>query len=833
MAAVITASESNRVVYQLAQVADAKLTPDYKWFSLHNNKLDGSYHPVDATGVKQLGWWGKTLSDASGILTGQQITMTESRVLADLQLVGDVLLNEFPVNFTITLYNGATVVYTETVINNTLVHWSKKLTQLYTTTSVVINITKINKPNVVAKIVDAALGYVIITTDNIKPKTVEVGLQATGIYGVDSLVTAVTNSNAITVSFSTIDQITPLLEEAHLLTNVHSRMNDDLRQVFGKVEITYIDPFLDETITLTASEQGQYTDVKAVADNFDIPEYKWFSLHDNILDGSYHPMALVNDLNYHAGWWGTQLSTADGSLLSPPVITVSFGERPIYSFKVEGDSLLNNFPVDFDLAVKNSSGSTIHVETITNNSVCNWQMNLDTPLISATSIQLTIRKINKAYQVAKIMEFFTSVVETYYNEEIVDLSLLEELDYVESSITLGAVSSNEIDITLDNSNGKFDMHNEESTVHGLLKRNRRVRAWLGVEIEQDIIEWYPLGVFWTTNWNTPDRSLTATVTARDRLDVLSYTEFIISQVYVNYTLGQLFTIVLNDAGLRIDEYVIDTAMFDIVIPYAWFDKMSHRDALQRLAACALLQLYCDRLGRIVISTMASTVDTFFTFEDDKNVITKDYPFAWSQITNYVEVTANSYLPDIATNLLTVTENIVLEPAQVVDLMYSFNTIPAVNVQLPTIDADAGIVLQEYSRFAWGVTLRVKNTASIAQTLNGISITGQPLKVAGTSIIVAKDIDLIRDDGMLKTPIGHDFIQTSNYAQTLADSLLAAYKESRYDVSLDCRGNIGILLGEKINVLDSKKNQNLPYAVKRQSIKWDGYLSATVEGKKLN
>jgi len=33
-------------------------------------------------------------------------------------------------------------------------------------------------------------------------------------------------------------------------------------------------------------------------------------------------------------------------------------------------------------------------------------------------------------------------------------------------------------------------------------------------------EWVPLGVFWSLDWDSPDDSLEATVTARDRMELL-------------------------------------------------------------------------------------------------------------------------------------------------------------------------------------------------------------------------------------------------------------------------------------------------------------------------
>jgi hypothetical protein len=1072
-----TATEVNSVS-NLTQMTNGILAVPYKWFSLQANVLDGTYHPIDSSGVSQIGWWGTSLSDALGVLSSApSITIPIVISLHAIEISGDPLLNEFPVDFTVKLYKASSLLTTITVTANAQVLYKNYLSVVYDVDTIVITVTKINRASRTVKIIQSVNLFEVHRVDTLKPKNTEIDTIGTAVYSsdiikpknteIDSLQVGFTRSDillpkdtetdtlqvkftradtllpkdtetdtlqvkftradtllpkdteadslsvnfvrsdtllpkdteadslsvnfvrsdtllpkdtetdilsvnfvrsdvllpkdvpskfftqyAITrydtllpkiaetksvknslassdvvlancvesklvtnkltrpdnltpntafisppisntfmrsdsllsklvetktiknsfirqdtllaklidtstvgigiysrdtvllksvgkggdimASFTSVDNIKVIINELKGMTNVHTRMDEDCRKIYGKVEITYSDPFVDTTITATSSEHGLNTSVDKVMDNFDTPEFKWFSLHDNKLDGSYNPMPTLNDENYHAGWWSNALSNALGVLVGTPTLSIFFGSRPIYYLKVIGDSLLDNYPVDFTIQVKDAANQVIYTETVVGNTMARWYKNLDTPLLNTTSMILTIQKINKPNQAAKIMEFFTSVIETYYDDEIVSINVFEELDYIEPSITLGSVSSNEIDIILDNSTRKFNATNAKSTVHSLLKRNRKVKAWLGTEIVSGEIEWYPLGVFYTTQWNVPDRSLTATLTARDILDVLSYSDFEISIVYQNYNLGQLFEIVLNDGGVTSDEYFIDSSLYTINIPYTWFDKMSHRDALQRLTSCAFIQMYCDRNGKIMITNMEPTPTVFYTFDDDLNVVSKDYPFAWNQITNYVEVKASNYVPDASAEVLKTTESIALMHAQVAVLTYSFNVLPVIEIDPPVLTAGAGIVIDNVELFAWGVVITVRNTnpGLGLQWITGISITGKTLKVVGTSVLTAKDIASMREEGTQKTTIAHEFIQDSIYAQSLADNLLAAYKESRHDVSMECRGDIGLYLGQQILVTDTD-DQSTPYVVKRQNLIWDGGLEATVEGKRLS
>jgi hypothetical protein len=99
-------------------------------------------------------------------------------------------------------------------------------------------------------------------------------------------------------------------------------------------------------------------------------------------------------------------------------------------------------------------------------------------------------------------------------------------------------------------------------------------------------------------------------------------------------------------------------------------------------------------------------------------------------------------------------------------------------------------------------------------------------------VVAKDDALIKDNGKLRVSVEHDFIQSVEYANVLASTLLEAYRQSLYNVSIQARGNIGLYLGQKIQVNDSRMNTNYQYITQRQTINWNGALSATVDGKKI-
>jgi hypothetical protein len=635
----------------------------------------------------------------------------------------------------------------------------------------------------------------------------------------------------ITVNLTRPDTLLPVLAELSTPTNVHTKMDEDARTIYGKVEIVYTNPFMDSDMVITTPPTGRYTYPEQITDNIVQPQYKWFSLHDNKLDGSYHPMP--GNKEYSVGWWGTELSDAEGRFATPVVIAAEFQQpRLLYELMVAGDSLLENYPVDFSIQLYDSNNLLLYEEVVTNNNQAVWHKDIP-DVQNVKKIVLTITRISKPNQVAKITEFFTNVVETYEGDKIESIHLLEELEFPSASVTLGSVSSNEIDITLDNTDGRFNLGNTASPLNGLLKQNRRVRAWLGVEIVPGEIEWHPLGVFWTVLWRVPDQSVWVYTTARDRLELLRQTDFVTSTVYENYSLYQLFELVLRDAGLRVDEYYIDPSLQSIIIPYAWFDRMSHRDALQQLAGMAIVQVYCDReYGKVIVERTQPTPTVIYTFDDDKNLFDKDFPLVWNQIANYIEVVATQWAPGAASTVLDCNEVVEILAGQEVELTYGFSSVPVVNVQAPTIVADPDIQLVSYTSYAWGVTLKLRNNGTGTERVTQITVQGQPLEQRSSVVAVAKDDLLIKETGKIKATIQHDFIQTRAYAQQLADDLLNLCKNARYDIVMNTRGNIALKLGHRVVAPGHLQNVTYEYMVKRQEINWAGSLEATVEGQKV-
>ena len=376
------------------------------------------------------------------------------------------------------------------------------------------------------------------------------------------------------------------------------------RRLRARVEITWTDPYIDQSIQVTTNDQANISWPHQTADSKEEPAFKYAALDGTWkLDGTYHlaPDTEEQANIYQMGWWSRKMSGADGSFSTPyPRLTVRFRPRPVFGLKVIGDSKREEWPVDFEIKIYDKTNALVHTETITDNQSVFWQKTIESGnLLDVTRMELYIKKWSHPGRHAKIVEFFTSVSEIYEGDDILLLSLLEEREYSTGSLSIGNITSNEIDIRLLNRDDRFNEGNIHSPYHNLMKPNRKVRAWIGPVLPSGIVEYQPLGTFWTQEWTVPEQELYADTTARDRMQILAESTYNCPLVH-NANLYDRAVHILQDAGLSSDEYWVDPELQEHVVEWFWIEPCSHREALRKVVERCLGQAYADRKGVIKV-----------------------------------------------------------------------------------------------------------------------------------------------------------------------------------------------------------------------------------------
>ncbi len=604
------------------------------------------------------------------------------------------------------------------------------------------------------------------------------------------------------------------------------------RRIYGIIAIDYTDPFLDQSITVIASEEANISYPAQTADAVIEPLAKFAALDGAWVlgqDWALAPGPEEAELK-QMGWWGSQLSGAGGAFAVPyPTLTVTFFSRPITKLQVVGDNKRGEYPVDFTIRLYDAADTILHTETVTGNATVPWNKTLVDPITQVTKMTLEITKWSHAGRQAKVLEFFTSIQETYEGDDILMIHLLEEREVSQGSLPVGNISANEITVRLNNSSRKFDAGNTQSPLYQTLKANRRIRAWLGVDTVSGK-GYVPLGTFWSGDWSVPENGVHAQTTGRDRLELLRKSTYSTSEVQQNKTLSDLAEVVLQDAGLAAEEYWVDAELQQYTVPYAYFEPQSHREVLRLIAEACLGQVYCDRDGVVrvegpffltskIISDLTLTANDYFR---------KDNPVKWSEIANYVEVETQPLRPDVLQEVYRSNEPVDIAAGQTLSLTVYYNSPPCIEAVASLEGEPASCSITDAAYYAWGANITVSSPTN-AGTFT-LVINAQPLRVLNKEKAIAKDDASILDNGTLRYEFpANPLVQTKAIAQIIADTLLASAKLARRDLEMEWRGNPALLLGDRVSVVD--KNEQNDYFVTRQEIEWAGALRARLIGRR--
>lgn len=156
---IVTASEENRASVK-DHVADLVTGNTLKYALLDGTfTLDGSCHPFPGTTLEksqyQVGWYGNTASGAGGVFSSPP-TLTvdfDPRPVFAIYIVGEPTILQYPVDFSIQIYNSSSLITTIIVTDNDELEFMRDV-YVSTATRIVLTISKWSAVGTCAKIVE-------------------------------------------------------------------------------------------------------------------------------------------------------------------------------------------------------------------------------------------------------------------------------------------------------------------------------------------------------------------------------------------------------------------------------------------------------------------------------------------------------------------------------------------------------------------------------------------------------------------------------------------------------------------------------------------------------
>lgn len=791
--------------------------PDKKYFTLADNVLDGSCFPISG----DVGLWGTVVSDSDGNLSSPFIISVEQSVSINAFTVKGSQY-AYPVDFTVEFLNGDTTVHTQVVVDNDKADYLVRYASTLEVTGYRLTITKISSPGSIARVFNTYTPDYVKRSDNLR-----IVANATGVSS--EVINKVLADNIHLVVNDAPSAITNIIDVTHdtlsvgdvsvgTLTNVHSIMKAPSRRVYGKVYITYTDPMLASSVTYETSPTSHGSSIMELNDGIGQAKPGYFTLYENDLSGSYTPIGEGEQ----TGWVSGQLSGPDGFFAAPvPYVKYMFSERPIIDFTLTFDDTRGAIVRDFTVTLTHKNGSTTTRSFVDNNDVT---VRIEEVFTDVVAITITIHRIAREGYPAVIVEAPIMSTKLYAgykdHSELVSIDLLEELSYEDDVEALGGVSANEVTVLLDNSNRDFFFNNPKSLISGSLKRNRKIVPWLGVEITDGEIEWYTLGTFWSYDWEIPVEGLTARVVGFDTIGLLDTTSFTNHTTLINKSIGELIEYVIEDAKASLEflEYSIDQSLYDIRIPYAWFDASSHTAALRKISGCFPVHIYCNRDG--VICAAPQQLDLGYHYDawsKSTNIISTKYSSLYTTLPNIVNVTVHS--PSVVMEEALATDKLLFDVSVVPERVLNFNK-PYVSDIGVTIDCDE-TVRYTYAVYSWGIEFFFAGSG----TVRSIVCSGMAVDIENSSIITKRDANSIRLNGAVTRDISSDFIQSSEHAALLISRIETLSERDMYDASVDYRGNIALSINDPVILLDGIAPTD-KYNIKRHELYWNGALSGS-------
>lgn len=150
---IIAVSNSLADISHPDEVSKGYLEPSVKACTLDGNAtMDGSFQMMDDTSV--IGWWSKSHSDSSGNFVGAKpyllLSFVQKPVLT-WTLIGDIKLNQFPVDFAVEYFADKILVKTDMITANENIEVRLE-PYIEDITSIKLTIAKWNTPNACTKI---------------------------------------------------------------------------------------------------------------------------------------------------------------------------------------------------------------------------------------------------------------------------------------------------------------------------------------------------------------------------------------------------------------------------------------------------------------------------------------------------------------------------------------------------------------------------------------------------------------------------------------------------------------------------------------------------------
>lgn len=344
--------------------------------------------------------------------------------------------------------------------------------------------------------------------------------------------------------------------------------------------------------------------------------------------------------NAYAGYAGSWLCDENG--VFDPVPTISFDfpvllEGTIPGLTLTWSTIYGEWASEFRITAYNGDKS-VFIQTFVNDGI--------TALVEAdirgyTKLTIEILRWSKPYRRARMEGVVFGIQKVYGKSDIMSYSATMHVNPLSAELP-----KSEITFEIKNLNGEFNPDNPQGAEKYIMER-QRVTVSYGYKLG-DTVEWIPGGIFYLSDWETPQNGITATLKARDAFELMADT-------YTGPARGTLYQIAkaaLTQANLPSlpdghPRWFLHPYLERVTVSEdAELRNCSIAEVLQYAANAGCCVLYQNRRGQVRIEPLLRnltdySIDRFNSYSDSELALTKPL--------KAVVVNGNRYVLPIARN----------------------------------------------------------------------------------------------------------------------------------------------------------------------------------------
>lgn len=573
----------------------------------------------------------------------------------------------------------------------------------------------------------------------------------------------------------------------------------DARFCNMRVSFRLIDNTAQADATPTATNYN--TDLSQLAQTIDLTEKaskKWATLETNgwPLDGSCYilPDSITGQ---QTGWW-SGISGADGNFATPPTLIFNFASaHSSVGFTVFFDDKANQYPKSMTITAYNASNAVISTQTVTCTGV---KQVVEMPVANYRKVILSFGGTQEPYQSVRVSEVVFGIVKEFSKDNMTQGEVLYEVNPTSEALPTGQLTLN-----IDNSEKDYNMLSPNS-LFSYLQQSQPLDVELGIGTSKGSIEYVNAGRFYYAKSEAEDNSMTATITAYDRiyqLDKGTYRKGTNSTASVT----TLINAVLTDANIGLTAS-IPTAIASRVIG-SCIPLVSHREAIRMICQAARCVAYINRDNVLVLADLA--VGTSVDALDGNNMVS--YP----QISVSDRVNTANVSIFTVNNASASTENIykaVMAISGTVNVWVEFT-----DAASSPSAAVSGGTLNSATYYLYGALLNITASGDVTITVTGYKMSAFESVYTATNIQSSETVQALK--------IQNKLITTSAIASAVASWALAF---SRVTYNINERGNPARELLDTSTISDTY-GVNGDAAIIREQYTFNGGLSCQTKAVK--